>query len=56
MKGGTGLKKKKKIQLFLKDTGSAGVWFYLVDGFIAGILQAQVDHGVLKGPTHVKLQ
>lgn len=28
----------------------------LVDGFIAGVLQPQVDHGVLQRPAHVELQ
>lgn len=28
----------------------------LVDGFIAGVLQPQVDHGVLERPAHVELQ
>lgn len=28
----------------------------LVDGFVAGVLQAQVDHGVLQRPAHVELQ
>lgn len=29
---------------------------HLVDGFIAGVLQPQVNHGVLQRPPHVKLQ
>lgn len=29
---------------------------HLVDGFIAGILQPQVDHRVLERPAHVELQ
>lgn len=29
---------------------------YLVDGFITGVLQAQVDHGVLQRSAHVELQ
>lgn len=29
---------------------------YLVDGFITGVLQPQVDHGVLESPAHVELQ
>lgn len=29
---------------------------HLVDGFIAGVLQPQVDHGVLQRPAHVELQ
>lgn len=28
----------------------------LVDGFIAGVLQPEVDHSVLEGPAHVELQ
>jgi len=28
----------------------------LIDGFVAGVLQAQVDHGVLERPAHVELQ
>lgn len=28
----------------------------LVDGFIAGVLQPQVDHRVLERPAHVELQ
>jgi len=29
---------------------------HLVDGFVAGILQPQVNHGVLQRPPHVELQ
>ena len=29
---------------------------HLVGGFIAGVLQAEVDHGVLQSSTHVELQ
>lgn len=29
---------------------------YLVDGFVAGVLQTQVDHGVLQCAAHVELQ
>lgn len=29
---------------------------YLVDGLITGVLQAQVDHGVLQRSAHVELQ
>lgn len=29
---------------------------HLVDGLIAGVLQPQVDHGVLQRPAHVELQ
>lgn len=28
----------------------------LVDGFVAGVLQTQVDHGVLQCSAHVELQ
>lgn len=28
----------------------------LVDGFVAGVLQPQVDHCVLESPPHVELQ
>lgn len=29
---------------------------YLVNGFIAGVLQAEVNHSVLQSSAHVKLQ
>ena len=29
---------------------------YLVDGFVAGVLKAKIDHGVLQRSAHVELQ
>ena len=40
----------------VEASGSCEFQSDLVDCFIAGVLQPQVDHGVLQRPAHVELQ
>ncbi len=42
--------------MFVAATMSCKLVSHLVDGFIAGILQPEVDHGVLERSAHVELQ